>query len=173
MRPVSDPGRPIVLIRGGEEVIAAAAAELRATGWVTRPGWELPEDAWDVKRIICTGVVRDAAEAGAAVLAAARGAGLVVGLQAPDEVTDRLFEDLRRLGHVELREGSASPSPADALEPEQRVLLGLLASGYTLDEVAEQLSYSRRTVSRRLAAARATLGVETDAEAITRVAARA
>lgn len=50
------------------------------------------------------------------------------------------------------------------LDTELRSLLGLLAEGLTVDEISKQLSYSPRTIDRRLATARRALRVETTAE---------
>jgi DNA-binding NarL/FixJ family response regulator len=63
---------------------------------------------------------------------------------------------------VELRADGAS-LPLDA---DQTRILDLIARGSTLPGVADELSYSLRTVNRRLAAARAALGASTTAEAV-------
>jgi DNA-binding NarL/FixJ family response regulator len=52
------------------------------------------------------------------------------------------------------------------LEPEQRRLVSLLASGKTVDEAARTLHLSRRTAQRRLADIRNRLGVPTTAAAV-------
>jgi DNA-binding NarL/FixJ family response regulator len=97
------------------------------------------------------------------VLAAVAGAGLIVRVTASREVTDRLLDDLRRLGEVEHRIGE---SHHVQLTSDQRVLLDLLANGVTLGEAARRLNLSRRTADRRIAEARLALGVRTTAEAV-------
>jgi len=54
------------------------------------------------------------------------------------------------------------------LGPEQRRLVGLLASGATVDEAARTLHLSRRTAQRRLAEIRRRLDVPTTAAAVAR-----
>jgi DNA-binding CsgD family transcriptional regulator len=78
-------------------------------------------------------------------------------------VIDRLCSDLRTFGRIEHRlERRRRP----ALTVEQRELLALLADGLSLGDAAQRLHLSRRTADRRLAAARATLGASTTAEAV-------
>jgi DNA-binding CsgD family transcriptional regulator len=55
-----------------------------------------------------------------------------------------------------------------ALDGEQRRLLGLLGSGLSVAEAAQELHLSPRTAERRLADARAALGAATNAEAVLR-----
>ena len=92
------------------------------------------------------------------------GAGLVAFVHCDRETTDRLLDDLRRLGRVE--HITAVDLPAPTLTRQQRALIELLADGLTLAEAAWQLGLSRRTADRRLAAAREVLAVRTTAEAI-------
>jgi DNA-binding NarL/FixJ family response regulator len=145
----------------------AAARELEAQGWTLRPGWGLSEPHWDVasRGIVCTGVVSRPDDVAAPLLAAARGAGLLVAVQAESPVVARLFEDLARIGQVEYRRED-SIEPLLRLDPEQRRLVELLAAGRSLDEAAHALNYSRRTVTRRLAKIRSLLRVRTTAEAV-------
>lgn len=163
---------PLILIRGTEDVVHEVGAELRRTGWVVREGWQLPGDAWELKRLVCIGMVRDSDDARAVLLAAAHGAGLVAGLDAESAVVESLYEDLRRLGSVELRAASGGGDGLPDLDPEQLRILELLNDGSSLDEIAAELSYSRRTVSRRLARLRETLGVSRNAEAVSELARR-
>src|SRR4029077_21014615 len=75
-----------------------------------------------------------------------------------------LLDNLRRISGLALqidRGATASPLPAS-----QRRILGLLAEGLSLAEIACRLGYSRRTIARRLEAARRTLGVDTNAAAV-------
>jgi DNA-binding NarL/FixJ family response regulator len=138
---------------------------LRREGWKVSRGFSLPQRAWSVAglNLVCVGTVGGPDEAAAAVLAAARGAGVVIEV-AGDGVRERLFEDLSRLGMVTVTDEASGP--VEQLKPEGRELLGLLADGASLDEAASALNYSRRTIERRLTAARAALGAHTTAEAL-------
>ncbi len=143
---------------------AALAAELAGAGWRVQDGFAVGAD-WRLaaRRLVCHGRVAAAADAEAAVLAAARGAGIVAVVADP-AVLARLHDDLARLGAVRLLEAG---TPA-ALGPEERRVLELIAGGATLAEAARALNWSDRTIVRRLAAARAALGVSTTAEAAAR-----
>jgi DNA-binding NarL/FixJ family response regulator len=116
------------------------------------------------RAVVCTGTVRDDSDAAAALLAAVGGAGLVIHALGGRDLTDRLVDDLRRLGTVDHR--TAEPSERPELPADERELLELLADGRTLGEAAAHLHISRRTADRRLASARARLGVATTAEAV-------
>lgn len=155
---------PLVVLEGPEEALGPAVEELRRQGWDVRWGFALGEAEWDVarRRALCAGVLREPADAAAALIAAARGAGLAVVLAAEPAVADRFLEDLRHLGPVDFGPAEA----AQALGPEQAQLLGLLAEGLSLAEAAGRLYVSLRTAERRLAAARRTLGVASTAEAL-------
>jgi DNA-binding NarL/FixJ family response regulator len=74
-----------------------------------------------------------------------------------------LLEDLRRLGVVEHRR-------SNGLDAQQRRILTLLGEGLSVREAAAQLFISPRTADRRLAAARAALGLGTNYEAVVAVA---
>lgn len=67
-------------------------------------------------------------------------------------------------------DGEPSAPRRDALTPDAdgRAILALLASGRTLGDAAVALALSRRTADRRLALARAALGVERTVEAVAR-----
>lgn len=115
---------------------------------------------------VCTGAIRDARDAAAAVGAAAGGATIVAAAPPAGALTESLVDDLRRLGGVEVVEGEPASGPD--LTPEERAVLVHLAEGRTLGEVAAALHISRRTADRRLAAARAKLGAGSTAEAVVR-----
>jgi DNA-binding NarL/FixJ family response regulator len=104
--------------------------------------------------------VTDAAGAEAAVLAALGGADLALACTCDPEVSDRLLEDLARLGSV-CEEPAEQPLTAD-----QAALLARLRDGATLAGAARAEHLSRRTADRRLAAARRALGARTTAEAL-------
>lgn len=111
-------------------------------------------------------VVADAASAAEALRLALGGSDLVIHAVAARLVLDRLYEDLRRVGPVEVTSKPAPPMPGAELDDDGRALLELLARGVTLNEAAATLHLSLRTANRRLAAARSTLGVATTIEAI-------
>ena len=154
-------------MESGDQSLDAAARELELERWTLRTGWHLPERPWDVTgmRLVCVGAISRIEDATAALLAAARGAGLLVTDEAAPDVTARLFEDLRRLGPAEYRR-ARSVDPFDSLDADQRRLLKILGEGSSQHDAARMLNYSRRTVGRRLAAARSLLGVRTTAEAV-------
>lgn len=102
-----------------------------------------------------------------AVLAALRGADLLVACAADDELVDALVEDLHRLGTVVYDAPSEGVLPA-----EQLALLRRLHAGDSLRSAAMAVHVSRRTADRRLALARAALGVRTTAEALVEAAGR-
>ena len=138
-------------------------------GWVARDGFALPDPAWDVtgSRLVLHGRVTDAETLQLAVLAAARGAGIVAICDADSPLGRALIDDLSRLGAV--RHG---PEPADSgnavadLVPEQRALLDRLAGGDTIAAAAAAEFLSLRTANRRIAEARALFGVRTTREAV-------
>jgi DNA-binding NarL/FixJ family response regulator len=157
---------PLVLVTAAA-LATRLADELAGQAWTVRFGWTgVPEDWLPAgRRLVVGGRVRDLKDARAAVLAAARGAGVLALVDGTSEVAAQLFDDLSRLGEVEVR--GAGPEP-QALDAEQRAVLELVAAGATLPEAAARLNFSLRTVNRRLAAARARLGVRTTPEAVTR-----
>ena len=115
-------------------------------------------------------VVRDEASAAEAVRAALRGDDLVVHARADRAILDRMYDDLRRLGSVTVRTAQRPPSGEDLLTADEVALLRLLAAGRTLREAARELYIAPRTADRRLAGARAALGVATTMEAVAAIA---
>jgi DNA-binding NarL/FixJ family response regulator len=109
------------------------------------------------------GVVADETDAVAAVLAAIAGYGLIVELRVDGAVRDRLLDDLRHAGPLEVRSVAATPPE---LDDESHALLRSIAAGETLGDAARRLGISRRTADRRLATIRATLGVQRTVEAV-------
>jgi DNA-binding NarL/FixJ family response regulator len=149
--------RPLVVIEGPPSAFAAALGDAR------HAGHKLIESFDGRDGVVCCGEIADPATAESAMLAAVSGAGLIVRVTATREVTDRLLDDLRRLGPVEHRLGETARL---SLTTEQRALLDLLSNGTTLGSAAAQLRLSRRTADRRLAEARRVLGAATTAEAL-------
>lgn len=146
----------------------ALLSDLRAKGWGVRRGWSLPSATWSAARlrVVCVGALRTPADADAALLAAARGAGVVAFADAERQLVERFYEDLSRFGRVDVRRHRPRADPLPRLSKDQRRLLELLAGGLSVGAAADALFISRRTADRRLAAARATLGVGTTAEAV-------
>jgi DNA-binding NarL/FixJ family response regulator len=138
---------------------------LARDGWSPREGFALPDPAWDVTgaRLVLHGRIGDQETLQLAVLAAARGAGIVAICDAESALGRALVDDLGRLGPV--RHG-ADPGAAADLVPEQRALLDRLAAGDTIAAAAAAEFLSLRTANRRIAEARALFGVRTTREAV-------
>ncbi|ADD43382.1 hypothetical protein [Stackebrandtia nassauensis] len=158
--------------------IVATAAEattvlrrLSRDGWNTRQGFAITEGGWDVSagKMLRYGRVPDADTAGLAVLAAARGAGVVCVCDPSSAQGLALSADLARIGPVGV-DPVAEPAEPDAaalpVTPEQAALLERLADGETIAAAAEAEFLSLRTANRRIAAARKSLGVATTREAV-------
>jgi DNA-binding NarL/FixJ family response regulator len=160
------PRRPPLVVSVDGASIARVAEELKEEGWAVQPGFCLPQRTWAVAglKLVCTGTVAGPDDAAAAVMAATRGAGVVVAVEASAAVQERLFEDLSRLGPVTL--WHEPPNPVAGLSEETRVLLELLTNGASVSDAARALHCSLRTTERRLAAARDALGARTTAEAL-------
>ncbi|GAA0527826.1 hypothetical protein GCM10010172_05460 [Paractinoplanes ferrugineus] len=140
-------------------------------GWLAREGFALPDPAWDVtgNHLVLHGRITDPETLQLAVLAAARGAGVVAICDAETTLGRALVDDLSRLGP--LRQGVTPETPDSAdnvadLVPEQRALLDRLAAGDTIAAAAAAEFLSLRTANRRIAEARAMFGVRTTREAV-------
>jgi DNA-binding CsgD family transcriptional regulator len=152
--------RFIVLEAADSAAVECAADELAADGADVVHGWAAGRTG---RPTVMVGRVAGLEDAGLAVLAAVRGARLVVDAVAAREVIDRLCDDLRRIAEVDHRVG---PARRPVLSAEQRALLARLLGGATLGQAARELHLSRRTADRRLAAARSALGAGSTAEAL-------
>lgn len=154
---------PLVVVRSAAEA-ADKAAKLRAAGFRLVEDFDLPAHPWHLgeQRLVCVGELRSAADVPAAVLAAARGAGVVV-FGGTDDAVARLSDDLRRVGEFSL---GSSWDPLDLLDGEQRRLLELLAEGHSVRAAAAACFLAPRTATRRLAVARAALGAASNAELV-------
>ena len=150
----------------------AVLRRLSRSGWTTREGFALTEQAWDLtgNRLLLFGRVPDRETVRLVVLAAARGAGVVAITDTGGDIGRALLADLTRIGPVHRDPGGADPAPDGAgpgeLIPEQRALLDRLANGETIAAAAAAEFLSLRTANRRIAQARATLGVRTTREAV-------
>jgi DNA-binding CsgD family transcriptional regulator len=153
-------------------VVATAAdadivlRRLTREGWTVREGFALTDPAWDLtrERLVLHGRITDTETLQLAVLAAARGAGIVAVCDAESALGRALIDDLSRLGTVHL--GTGHSNTAVDLIPEQRALLNRLAAGDTIAAAAAAEFLSLRTANRRIAEARALFGVRTTREAV-------
>ena len=166
----SDAPRHVVASGSDAESVVRRLAR---DGWTVREGFALPDPAWVVTaaRLILHGRVTDRENLQLAVLAAARGAGIVAVCDADTPVGRALVDDLSRLGAVHLGTGGqpAAAGTGDTvaeLVPEQRALLDRLAAGDTIAAAAAAEFLSLRTANRRIAEARALFGVRTTREAV-------
>ncbi|MEO3747291.1 LuxR family transcriptional regulator [Plantactinospora sp. B5E13] len=147
---------------------------LARAGWQTREGFAVTEAGWDLAaaRLVLFGRVPDPETVRLAVLAAARGAGVVAIVDPAGDLGRALVDDLGRIGPVHQdpdREPETAPdteSALDRLVPEQRALLERLADGETIAAAAAAEFLSLRTANRRIAQARQALGVRTTREAV-------
>jgi DNA-binding NarL/FixJ family response regulator len=143
---------------------------LARAGWHTREGYALPEPTWDVTaaKLVLFGKVTDLDTAELAVLAAARGAGIVAIADVATDIGRALMADLSRVGAVQNDPGADEDDDEDheTLIPEQRALLERLAAGETIAAAAAAEFLSLRTANRRIAEAREALGVRTTREAV-------
>ena len=152
----------------GADALAAAELRLRRDAWVTRHGWQLPEQPWSHRgtKVVCLGAVTDEPTAADALVACARAAGVVVDVgSCPDELLGPLLDDLGRLALAPVP-GRTPPPERLPLTPEQRALLELVARGASVPEAAEELFLSHRTAERRMAGIRKALGVPSTAAAV-------
>ena len=115
-------------------------------------------------------VVRDETTAADSLRTALRGNALLIHAVAERATLDRLYDDLRRLAPVTVRTEPAPTPRAARLDEDETALLRLLATGLTLRDAAAELHVSPRTADRRLAGARAKLGVATTIEAVAAIA---
>lgn len=156
---------PLIVVEGSEAALGHALREVKDAGWEIVGGWRVPAAS---ERIVCTGTIASNEDAAAALLAVVAGAGVVAFGCADRDVLDRLCDDLRRLGRLDHRPSSTPLPPS--LTSDERALAEHLLDGLTLGEAARRVNISRRTADRRLASIRRTLGVETTAEALARLA---
>ena len=167
-----DPAPPVLLLPDGPTDASVDDEIVPPPGWRAHPGFDLPDEPWDVRglRLLCVGIVDDDDAARAAIAAVARGAGLAVRVSHRGSGRHRFLEDLHKIATPVPYEERAGAT-ADALAPIQRSLLDALARGETVTAAAQDLHVSRRTANRLLADARTQLGVDTNAAAIRRLVA--
>jgi DNA-binding CsgD family transcriptional regulator len=162
--------RPQAVLVVDAASLETEAARLRTEKFSVQHGFVLPETPWELAadRRVCTGAVADDAQAAAALLAAVRGADLVVLVGLPDAARSVFMADLGRVADV-VERVSVAPTAALPIDDAQRELLELIGAGRTTAEAAAELFLSLRTAERKLGAARRALGVATTAEAVARV----
>jgi DNA-binding NarL/FixJ family response regulator len=164
---------PRFIVDGSAEATSVLRRLARA-GWTTREGFALPETSWDVSaaKLALYGRIADPDTAELAVLAAARGAGVVAVADTGTDVGRALLADLTRIGPVSTDPDAAvggedsGAAAGPELAPEQRALLERLAGGETIAAAAAAEFLSLRTANRRIAEAREVLGVRTTREAV-------
>lgn len=172
--------RPLYVLRSAAD-LATVVRRLTADGWSVHSGLGVPDEPWDLtaSRTVVTGPVADDEAVAGAVLAAARGAGVVATADADSPAGQALLADLARIGPVRRtpRTGDgdggppgAEPGPSEGdglpLTAEQRALLDRLAAGDSIAAAAAAEFLSLRTANRRIAAAREALGVRTTRQAV-------
>ena len=98
---MSDDPAPRYVLASSVDATAVLRRVARS-GWQTREGFALPEPSWDVTstRLVLFGRVPDVDTAELALLAAARGAGVIAIADVRAEVGRALFADLERIGPV-------------------------------------------------------------------------
>jgi hypothetical protein len=98
---VSDDPAPRYVLASSVDA-TAVLRRLARSGWQTREGFALPESSWDVtsSRLVLFGRVPDVDTAELALLAAARGAGVIAIADVRAEVGRALLADLERIGPV-------------------------------------------------------------------------
>jgi hypothetical protein len=152
---------PSALVVSGDPVPAAAAA---FPGWTVLSG-ELPEEPFDLagEGVVWATTLCRAEDRQKILLAAIRGAAVVVALTIDASDGRQFLDDLRRAADVRTVLDSRPPA---ALGKDHTALLAAMADGCSLDQAAARLCVSRRTAARRLAEARSSLHTPTTVEAI-------
>jgi DNA-binding NarL/FixJ family response regulator len=130
--------------------------------WTTVTPDQLPADPFDLhaRRLVVVTTVASIDDAGAVLLAAARGCAVAVTVELDEEAAEQFTDELLRLLPTR------APAPRHDLDSDQAALIAEIASGLTVHEAARRLGWSRRTATRRLADARRRLGVATTAETL-------
>jgi DNA-binding NarL/FixJ family response regulator len=171
---VDPSGAPRYVVASGTDATGVLRRLARA-GWTSREGFVLTDQQWDVSasRLALYGRVGDADTAELALLAAARGAGIVAITDTATEIGRAVLADLTRIGPVStdpdadlVTAAGPGAGAGPQLAPEQRALLERLASGETIAAAASAEFLSLRTANRRIAEAREVLGVRTTREAV-------
>jgi DNA-binding NarL/FixJ family response regulator len=131
-------------------------------GWRPIVVAELPAEPFDLTsmRFVVIAETLSVADAGALLMAAARGCSLILSRTSEDLVPAPFLEDLGRMVDVVVTEDRP------VLDADQVRFLERLASGATIVDVAAELGWSRRTAARRLADVKRRLAVTTTSAAV-------
>jgi len=161
--------------------VLADPAEARAVlrrlaneGWTVRSLDGVPDEPWDLgpRRLVVHARFDAAADPGVVgpvVLVAARGGGVVATVAPGSPAAHHLVADLERIGPVTggRAEGSdAAATDRSGLTDDHRALLARLAAGESIAAAAAAEFLSLRTANRRIADARAVLGVSSTRAAV-------
>ncbi|QSB06786.1 LuxR family transcriptional regulator [Natronoglycomyces albus] len=160
--------RPLHVVASTAEA-EALIRKLSLAGWTRRDGFALMDTSWDIgpQTLVCVGRLGDTHTASQAVLAAARGAGVVAICDPTGALGRRVRRDLERIGPLGWMPGTGEASANDVgLDEQQCKLLDHLAQGLTIAAAAEAEFISLRTANRRIAAARRSFGVSTTRQAV-------
>src|SRR4051794_30202721 len=117
----------------------------------------LPDEPFSLSGVRAYCVVHDERDRDDVLLALARGADVVIAIDLPATGRVALLDDIARLADVRR---------AGLLTSEERAVVDGVAEGRTLTDVARSLGMSRRTATRRLAAAKVAFGAVTTMELI-------
>jgi DNA-binding CsgD family transcriptional regulator len=155
---------PRLIVAFSAPAMEACVDRLERSGATIRRSWETRTPPV-LAGLVCVGRIETARDAEAALLAVLGGAEIVAALPDDAALSASFFEDLRRIGQVDVAD-EPRPTPLERLDEEQRRLLDLLAEGFSVAAASRRVYLSRRTADRRLASARAVLGVRSNAEAV-------
>lgn len=163
---------PLIIV-DNEQSVASVGRRVARGGWAIHPGFVLPDSPWDLAsaRVAVCGVAMTSGQVSEVVMAAARGAGVVVYCPVP-ELHALLRSDLSRIGPVSMDGPASDPGDGLPLDEQQRLLLERLAAGESINAAATAEFISLRTANRRLSQARVALGVRTTREAVLAYVAR-
>lgn len=169
---------PPVIVVEDAATARRVRAQLDAQGLRVIDGFEVPGDDFGLaeRKLACVGEAADEQSRRRVILAATRGAALVVTIRPGDRVPDAFLGDLERvaasrgLGGIDWR---VSAPDGQSLTDEMALLLERLGSGETVAEAARALNLSLRGAHRRLASARAVLGVSSNRAAVAEATRRA
>ena len=157
-RRVPGAGRIVLAPLDAPEAVAVIA------GRPTHDGFAIDDDDWAIDHLVCVGRVTCPETYAAAIDLTLRGADVIADV-APDLVA-AFLDELARAG---LRPWEPAN---DDLDDGTRTLLDQLAAGASVAAAARRCHVSVRSAHRRLAAARAALGVATTAEVVATWSAR-
>ncbi len=157
-----------ILVAADVTAAEETSARLRDAGWTVTAPDQVPPEPWDlVGRALVVVVTADEAGMADVVLLAARGAGLVLVVDIEDPViAEALLDQLGRIGPVRDAGVVGGSGAARRLSREEAAVLEALAEGASIPEAAARLFVSVRTANRRLASARAALGVDSTRAAV-------